>query len=101
MQEIGTARITTLAYPLWLIAFLGINICLLYYCFQDQALWKTWVNIIILQMPQTYPFIESHFHIVKAFPFVQFDAVVLIYIFKPSFDYVLFIFPKFPIELHS
>jgi hypothetical protein len=40
-QEVGSGRMMSIGYPLWLLTFLTANIVLVYYCFQDQALWNT------------------------------------------------------------
>ncbi|KAK7475020.1 hypothetical protein BaRGS_00033701 [Batillaria attramentaria] len=47
VRETGSGRWMTLAYPVWLIAFLSINILLVYYSFQEQALWNT----LVYRMP--------------------------------------------------
>ena len=39
-QEVGSGRMLSLGYPLWLIAFLATNISLVYYSFREQALWN-------------------------------------------------------------
>lgn len=47
VREVGSGRLMSLAYPLWLIVFLTVNILLLYYSFEDQALW----NSLVYRMP--------------------------------------------------
>lgn len=47
VREVGSGRMMSLGYPLWLLTFLGLNISLVYYTFREQALW----NMLRYRMP--------------------------------------------------
>ncbi|XP_076472846.1 E3 ubiquitin-protein ligase RNFT2-like [Babylonia areolata] len=47
VREVGSGRIMSLGYPVWLLTFVAVNISLLYYSFRDQALW----NMLRYKMP--------------------------------------------------